>query len=225
MKQSVNDSQEFLATMTADQQAACNGAYEWFKQVSAKLATADKPAKAKSGSIDELKKLTLKASPGSFADRCLVIQGEPGTGKTYSIRGFLGLQGVRPLLTASTNKAARQLSKACKTPAKTIHSALNLQPTVAKLYQRFTPDLSEWNVIICDEGSMVDEDLLHYIEKTGLPVIFLADAWQLPPVEGSKEKGDGAKVVNGEADSVTFIKTDAKNPARINLSPIFYQGS
>ena len=225
MKQSVNDNQEFLATMTADQQAACNGAYEWFKQVSAKLATANKPAKANGGSIDELKKLTLKASPVSFADRCLVIQGEPGTGKTYSIRGFIGLQGVRPLLTASTNKAARQLSKACKTSAKTIHSALNLQPTTAKLYQRFTPDLSEWNVIICDEGSMVDEDLLHYIEKTGLPVIFLADAWQLPPVEGNKEKGDGAKVVNGEADSVTFIKADAKNPARINLSPIFYQGS
>jgi hypothetical protein len=97
-------------------------------------------------------------------------------------------------------------------------------PTATKLYQRFPPDLSEFNIIICDEGSMVDDDLLHYIQKTGLPVIFLADAWQLPPVEGSKEKGDGAKVHLADDGSVSFTKVAPTDPSRINLSPIFYQG-
>ena len=224
MKQSINDSTDFLATLNEGQREICDSAYTWHKNLQAKLASAPKQDKPKNASIAELKKVTLNASPVKFTDRCLVLQGEPGTGKTYSIRAFIGLQGVRPLLTASTNKAARQLSKACKTKAVTIHSALNLIPTAAKLYQRFQPDLSEFNVIVCDEGSMIDDDLLHHIEKTGLPVIFLADAWQLPPVEGNKEKGDGAKVWLADDGGVSFTKVAATDPSRINLSPIFYRG-
>lgn len=111
-----------------------------------------------------------------------LICGGPGTGKTYTasvlIRTFLKKISGECIVAAPTGKATANIRKALgdlaeKCTIKTLHSILHKE----KLYA---------DLILVDEGSMVDADLmakLFLAIPSGVRLILLGDHNQLPPVE------------------------------------------
>lgn len=122
-----------------------------------------------------------------------ILSGFAGTGKTFCMREVASRcakSHVSIVYTAPTNKAAkvlrRQVGNAC-----TIYSLLNLRVDKSgELKEVVTgkpADLSDVDVIVVDEGSMVNKVLFRHLEDQALrfmcKVIFMGDPAQLPPVK------------------------------------------
>lgn len=130
----------------------------------------------------------------------LVINGFAGTGKTTLVKSFLeewpqfvalsggAFKDFDTHLTATTNKAADALSSATGLETSTIHSFLGLR--VQNIGYRQTKLLDNGKIvpddslIIIDEASFIDEELLKQIRKkaSNSKVIYLGDPCQLKPV-------------------------------------------
>jgi exodeoxyribonuclease V len=125
-----------------------------------------------------------------------LLEGYAGTGKTFTLKEFLRQFKGRVIFTAPTNKATRVLRDTLRTETynpecKTIYSLLGLQMApngeVKELVAPEEPiDLTQYKVVVVDEGSMVGTTLWPHIESTAkdfnLKFLFLADFAQLPPV-------------------------------------------
>jgi hypothetical protein len=135
----------------------------------------------------------------------LVLKGYAGTGKTYLIsvvtEWFLHTYRTKLMaVTAPTNKAVKVLRASAEfthtnIEYKTIHSLLRLKEVVdAHGNVDFKPDnafkgkgrdLSSYGVLVLDEVSMLNDELLTmimpYVQK-GLKLIFSGDPAQIPPV-------------------------------------------
>ena len=119
-----------------------------------------------------------------------VITGGPGTGKTTVIKAILNIfvaSGISFMLCAPTGRAAKRMSEASGSEAKTIHRLLETRYD-SKGNLCFSRDESAplpYNAIIVDEVSMVDvllmESLLRAV-RHGSYLILIGDADQLPPV-------------------------------------------
>lgn len=129
------------------------------------------------------------------------LSGQAGTGKTFlanAVCQFADRNSIYVHVTATTNKAAAVLSDTIRGySTKTIHSLLALK--VVTDYRTGTQsikamdkplDLVEGSLVIVDEASMIDWELMDKIneaaEKYDLKVLFIGDAYQLPPVGSSK---------------------------------------
>ena len=162
-----------------------------------------------------------------------VLAGYAGTGKTFCMREVVA-QAQRGhtvfKFTAPTNKAAKVLREIVG-EASTIYALLGLTVTTKGELKEVTAgkkvNLSDIDVVVVDEGSMVNRILLQYIlaaaEKFGTKFIFLGDPAQLPPV-GEPESpiwglGTNAaltKVMRHEnqvLDLVTSIRDVVNHPA------------
>ena len=137
-------------------------------------------------------------------DREMVIAGAAGTGKTTVIGHVvkaLVRRGLKVAITAPTNKAVGVLSQKTREAVGdhcpnvwvgTIHALLGLKPELDErhgrqfLRQSGRPKTEEGMVIVVDECSMVDQNLLLYIRaesaKIGAKVLYVGDWYQLPPV-------------------------------------------
>ena len=136
----------------------------------------------------------------------LVISGHGGTGKTFLTsmiiseahkrKGLLGLllnKVFEPniVLTSTTNKAAKVLHDATGVETSTIHSYLNLRvfnnydTGAVVLKQTKQTDVKENTIIIIDEASMINKDLLKLIRSLTLncKVLYIGDSFQLAPVK------------------------------------------
>lgn len=125
-----------------------------------------------------------------------LLKGYAGTGKTTTIQEFAALAGVRIVFTAPTNKATkvlREMNKVSPVPveAKTIYSLLGLRMDANGEVKTVTAvgenKANNYDVIVVDEGSMVNSSLNQHIdmallENPRLKVIFMADPLQLPPI-------------------------------------------
>lgn len=122
-----------------------------------------------------------------------VLKGYAGTGKTFMLQHFakaLPSDGI--IFSSPTNKATKVLRRVLKGyKCKTIYSVLGLKMVQREDELVLTPsdekvDLSGVDVIVVDEASMLNSELLTHIEQArrswGVKFLFVGDPAQLPPV-------------------------------------------
>ncbi len=127
-----------------------------------------------------------KAIDLAQTSKIMILTGGPGTGKTTTIQGILGVvqqARKRVLLAAPTGRAAKRMTETTGMEAKTIHRLLEFSP--AEGYKRNPDNPLLVDVLIVDEVSMIDVVLMYNLLKA-IPdtaaVIFVGDVDQLPSV-------------------------------------------
>ena len=140
----------------------------------------------------ELDPLQHKAVIESIKHGLLILTGGPGTGKTTTINTmiqFFESEGLSILLAAPTGRAAKRMTEATGYEAQTIHRLLEVngnpeeESTGGFLRNRENP--LEADVIIIDEMSMVDLNLMHALLSAvvqGTRLILVRDVDHLPSV-------------------------------------------
>ncbi len=125
----------------------------------------------------------------SMSEGVSVITGGPGTGKTTIVRCILELlkeQNKKVLLCAPTGRAAKRLSETSGCEAKTIHRALEMNPTDGEgIFHRNENNPLDVDVVIIDEMSMVDVSLFYHLLKavrSTTTLVLVGDKDQLPSV-------------------------------------------
>ncbi len=123
----------------------------------------------------------------AYNNKVCILTGGPGTGKSTSIRALLMLLRTRKIdvaLAAPTGRAAKRLTEATGTQAKTLHRLLEYAPH-DNSYQRNEDNPLPHQFVIVDEFSMVDILLFYHLLKA-LPrdahLLLVGDADQLPSV-------------------------------------------
>ncbi len=139
-------------------------------------------------------------------DRCFILRGYAGTGKTTSVAALvkaLPYFKLHVVLLAPTGRAAKVISNYTGRRALTIHKKIYRKRSAVSLEMAFqlAPNLAEHTLFIVDEASMIaDEwnqqsgssflkDLIQFVYQpapTGLDkncsILFVGDTAQLPPV-------------------------------------------
>lgn len=129
--------------------------------------------------------------PASF-DWYFCFTGFAGTGKTFCMREVVACCRTSAssfAYTAPTNKAAKVLREVTGN-ACTIYSLLGLRVDksgeLKQVVAGKSPDLSDLDVVVVDEASMVNRNLFDILrvsaERWGFKVVFMGDLAQLPPV-------------------------------------------
>lgn len=137
----------------------------------------------------------LDAFLDSKRDDVFVLEGSAGTGKTWLVKNVSSQMPETMVLTAPTNKAVSVLEKGmpADTPCMTTHKFLGLKvqryEDKTKVVRNNNYDPSQYahvRVVALDESSMVDDQLLKYIQTDiqnwGRKYIFIGDPYQLFPV-------------------------------------------
>jgi len=117
-----------------------------------------------------------------------IVTGGPGTGKTTIVKCIMMLfkqMGKRVKLLAPTGRAAKRMSESCGVDASTIHRALEVDYNIPQMFRYNNLNKLPYDVIIVDEISMVDIQLMHYLLralKRNTQIVFVGDKDQLPSV-------------------------------------------
>ena len=121
----------------------------------------------------------------------MLLTGGPGTGKTTSLRGILGLfqqLGLETALAAPTGRAAKRLGELCGEEASTIHRLLETgfdEATGQLAFQRDEDEPLKADAVIVDETSMVDITLMSALLsalRSDCRLVLVGDPDQLPSV-------------------------------------------
>lgn len=117
-----------------------------------------------------------------------VVTGGPGTGKTTIVKCIMQLfksMHKKVKLMAPTGRAAKRLNETCDADASTIHRALEVDYNNPNLFFYNNLNKLPYDVVIVDEVSMVDIQLMYYLIralKRGTQLILVGDKDQLPSV-------------------------------------------
>jgi exodeoxyribonuclease V alpha subunit len=163
----------------------------------------------------ELAPQQRRAVAAALIDKCVVITGGPGVGKTTIIKGVVHLAQLtrrRVALAAPTGRAAKRLAEATGREAVTIHRLLEYQPH-EQGFARNRDNPLEVDLLVVDETSMVDMVLFRAV-LGALPaaaqLVLVGDVDQLPSV------GAGAVLADVIASEVATV---------IRLTEIFRQAA
>jgi exodeoxyribonuclease V alpha subunit len=128
-----------------------------------------------------------RAVEAAMLDKCVVITGGPGVGKTTIVKAIVHLAKLtkkRIALGAPTGRAAKRLGEATLHEAMTIHRLLEYQPHENGFARRPENPL-EIDLLVIDETSMVDAQLFKAV-MAALPsaaqLVLVGDVDQLPSV-------------------------------------------
>ena len=143
----------------------------------------------------ELDDLQEKAVLESVKNGLFILSGGPGTGKTTTINTiirYFEAERMDIFLAAPTGRAAKRMTEATGYEARTIHRMLELSGTLKEEqngrnihFERNEENPLEADVVIIDEMSMVDINLLQALLKAIMPgtrLILVGDVDQLPSV-------------------------------------------
>ena len=140
----------------------------------------------------QLEDMQREAVKAAILNGVCILTGGPGTGKTTTINAmirFFESEGLDIMLAAPTGRAAKRMSETTGCEAKTIHRLLELTYMEEKEnkahFGRNDENPLETDVIIIDEMSMVDLQLMHVLLKAvsvGTRLILVGDQDQLPSV-------------------------------------------
>ena len=141
----------------------------------------------------ELDPMQHRAVIESIKHGLLVLTGGPGTGKTTTINTmiqFFESENMSILLAAPTGRAAKRMTEATGYEAQTIHRLLEVSGNPEEEgntdgFMRNRDNPLEADVIIIDEMSMVDLNLMHALLSAIIPgtrLILVGDVDQLPSV-------------------------------------------
>jgi len=145
------------------------------------------------------------------------LAGYAGTGKSTMIKKVLEFYRRGVVVSAPTHKAKKVIMNMTGKDGQTLHSLLGLRPDVdldnfnpndPKFNPIAIPRIGDYNLVIIDEASMINQELYDLIqEKTKgsrTKVLFMGDPAQIPPV------GEKASVVfsqiSGEIHWLTKIE-------------------
>jgi exodeoxyribonuclease-5 len=162
-----------------------------------------------------------------------VLSGYAGTGKTFTVDLFGEMcneLGFNVYYTASTNKAAKVMAEMTGKGASTIHSLMKL--TVKSDYNSGKEvlvsntkgrgvEIINPAVIVVDEASMVNMELLAHITKHNVKLLFVGDPKQLPPVG---ETVSPAFNLDYPMSTLDIIKRQALGNPIISLATKFREG-
>ncbi len=129
----------------------------------------------------------LRAIIACLNNKVAIITGGPGTGKTTIIGAILEIVSklnVKILLAAPTGRAAKRMFEATGRESKTIHRMLDYSIKIGG-FQKNEKNPLDCGLIIIDEASMIDVNLMHYLLKA-IPLtanlVLVGDVNQLPSV-------------------------------------------
>jgi len=117
-----------------------------------------------------------------------IITGGPGTGKTTIVKCMLQIfksMGKTVKLMAPTGRASKRLSESTGENASTIHRALEMTGGEDSRFMYNNQTKLSYDVIIVDEVSMVDSQLMYYLVrsiKRGSKLVLVGDKDQLASV-------------------------------------------
>ncbi len=162
--------------------------------------------------------LQKKAIRASLENGVMVLTGGPGTGKTTVVRALIEIfesMSFDVALCAPTGRASNRMSEATSREARTIHRLLEMDfsDSIYGSFNRDEDNLLEEEVIIVDEASMIDQNLMCALLKAikpGARLIIIGDSDQLPSVGAGNVLRD---IIDGERF------------ATIRLNEIFRQAS
>lgn len=122
-----------------------------------------------------------------------VLSGYAGTGKSYLLRHAISALGLNPetdvAFATPTGKAAQVLTNMGNKNAQTIHRLLyEWYPTPQGGFRRKRIPFLPYNLVICDEVSMIDAEMIKdLLSHTECHVIFTGDPFQLEPINRGSE--------------------------------------
>jgi exodeoxyribonuclease V alpha subunit len=128
-----------------------------------------------------------RAVEAALVDKCTVITGGPGVGKTTIVKAIVHLARLvhrRVALAAPTGRAAKRLGEATVMEAVTIHRLLEFQPHEGG-FQRGPHAPLDADLLVIDEASMVDAQLFSAVVgalRPGAQLVLVGDIDQLPSV-------------------------------------------
>lgn len=129
--------------------------------------------------------------------RFFVLSGVAGSGKTELVKRIVQISAeARPAVVAFTGRAAAVVKNklagvAPDTRVSTIHSLLytpvvDRHGNIIRLDKRPKEDIiNSHGFIIVDEAGMVSESLFNDLYDIGLPLVFVGDKEQLPPIDNT----------------------------------------
>ena len=138
-----------------------------------------------SKSAIQLSRQQHQAVVGIAGEKCAVLTGGPGCGKTTITRVLVSLMqamGRSVLLAAPTGRAAQRMTEVIGLEARTIHRLLEYQ---GRDFKRNEENPLQADMLIVDECSMLDislsASLLRAVSRDTV-ILFIGDADQLPSV-------------------------------------------
>ncbi len=160
----------------------------------------------------ELDDMQRQAVIKAVENGVMVITGGPGTGKTTTINTlikYFEYENLEIRLAAPTGRAAKRMTEATGCEAQTIHRLLELtgvpEENASAHFERNEQNPLEADVIIIDEMSMVDINLINSLLKAIMPgtrLILVGDVNQLPSVGPGNVLKD---VINSRCFSVVML--------------------
>ena len=134
-------------------------------------------------------RLQKKAIYEALCGGVTIITGGPGTGKTTIVKALIALfknLNQKIVLAAPTGRAAKRMSEATSSEAKTIHRMLEMEKGDLDVrFGRNAANPLDESVCIVDEASMIDLNLMQALVRAlrrGARLVLIGDANQLPSV-------------------------------------------